>query len=169
MDIVHVVLRLIHIIAAVVWFGAGVATLFYVVPAVSAAGDSGLRFMKALLTRTPYAKTFPITAGLTMLAGILLYAVSDSASYFSTLGNAALGTGALAGILAGIHGGMKTGRTTRELGEGLVQYVQDGTGAVPAEGISTLRERADRLASDARVSFILMVIALLGMSIARYL
>lgn len=169
MDIVHVVLRLIHIIAAFIWFGAGAATLFYVVPAVSAAGDSGLRFMKTLLIRTPYARTFPAAAGVTMLAGILLYVVSDSASYFSTIGNAALGTGALAGILAGIHGGARTGRATRELGEALNQHVSDGVAAIPAGGVATLRERADRLAADARVSFILMVIALLGMSIARYL
>jgi hypothetical protein len=169
MDIVLVLLRLIHIVAAFIWFGAGAATLFYIAPAVSAAGESGLRYMKALLTRTPYPKTFPIAAGVTMLAGILLYLIGNSASHFSTTGNIVLGIGAVAGILAGIHGGAKTGRTTRELGEALVQYVPEGSGSIPADGMAVLRERAQKLASDSRVSFILMVIALLGMATARYL
>lgn len=169
MNFVLVVLRLIHIVAAFVWFGVGAATLFYVAPAVAVAGESGLRYMKALITRTPYARTFPIAAGVTMLAGILLYLVPDIGSRFSTTGNIVLGIGALAGILAGIHGGAKTGRATRELGEALVQYVPDGNGSIPADGLTVLRERAQTLASDSRVSFVLMAIALLGMALARYL
>jgi hypothetical protein len=168
MDIILVLLRLIHIVAAFVWIGMGITTAFFIAPAAAAAGESGLRYMKSLLTRTSYAKTFPAVSGITMLAGILLYLLG-SMSYFSQTGNIVLGIGALAGILAGIHGGVKTGRATRNLGEALVQYIPDGTNAVTADGLAVLRERAQKVASDSRVSLILMIIALLGMASARYL
>lgn len=168
MDILLIVLRLIHIVSAVAWVGLGVATTFYVAPAAAAAGESGLRFLKSLLTRTSYARMFPAAAGVTMLAGILLY-VTGSMSYFSTTGNIVLGIGAIAGIAAGVHGGAVTGRATRELGEALGQHVPDGEQPIAAEGLSVLRERAQQLASHSRVSVALMVIALIGMASARYL
>lgn len=168
MDILLVVLRLIHIVSAVAWVGLGVATTFFIAPAAAAAGESGLRFMKSLLTRTSFPRIFPMVAGIAMLAGILLYVVG-SANHFSTTGNIVLGIGALAGIAAGIHGGAVTGRATRALGEALVQHVPDGDQAVGADGLAVLRERAQQLGADSRVSMILMVVALLGMASARYL
>lgn len=169
MDILLILLRLIHIVSAFAWVGLGAATVFYIVPAATTAGESGLRFMKNLLTRTAYPRAFPMFAGLTMLAGILLYFVADSASHFSRTGNMVLGIGALAGILAGIHGGAVTGRATKALGEGLAQHVPDGAQSIPADAQSTLADLSAKLLSHSRVSFILMVIALLGMGLARYL
>jgi hypothetical protein len=168
MDILLIVLRLIHIVAAVAWVGVGVATTFYVAPAAAAAGESGLRFLKSLLTRTSYPRLFPTASGLTMFAGILLY-ITGSMNHFSTTGNIVLGIGAIAGILAGVHGGAVTGRATRELGEALGQYVTDGEQPIAADGLALLRERAQNLASHSRISIILMIVALIGMASARYL
>ena len=168
MDILLIVLRLIHIVAAVAWVGIGVTTVLYISPAAATAGESGLRFMKTLLTRTSYARIFPAAAGITMLVGILLY-ITGSANHFSTAGNIVLGIGALAGIAAGIHGGAVTGRATRELGMALGQYVTDGEQPIAADGLTVLRERAFALASHSRISLILMIVALIGMGTARYL
>jgi hypothetical protein len=169
MDILLVLLRLLHIVSAFLWVGLGVATAFYVAPAAATAGESGLRFMKNLLTKTAYPRAFPMFAGLTMLAGILLYLVADSASHFSRTGNMVLGIGALAGILAGIHGGAVTGRATKALGEALVQHVPDGAQAIPASAVATLNDLSAKLQSHTRVSLILMIVALVGMGSARYL
>jgi hypothetical protein len=169
MDIVLVLLRLLHIVSGVAWVGLGVVTVFYIVPASVTAGESGLRFMKTLLTRTPYPRAFGMVAGLTMLAGILLYLVGNSASHFSQTGNMVLGIGALAGIAAGIHGGSATGRATSALGEALVKHVPDGAQAIPAEALATLNELSAKLQSHSRVSMALMIIALIGMGSARYL
>ena len=169
MDILLVLLRLLHIVSGVAWFGLGAVTVFYIVPAATTAGESGLRFMKTLLTRTPYPRAFPMFAGLTMLAGILLYLVADSASHFSRTGNMVLGIGALAGIIAGIHGGAVTGRATKALGEALAQHVPDGAQSIPADALATLNDLSAKLLSHSRLSFILMVIALIGMGSARYL
>lgn len=168
MDIIFGALRLIHIVSSVVWVGLGLTTTFYIVPAAAGAGDSGLRFLKSLMTRTPYPKTFAIVAGLTTLAGIIMYALGAH-THFTTLGNIVLGIGALSGIAATIHGGSVTGRATRALGEALVQHVPDGEQPISADGLSALRERAQELGSHSRVSFILMIVALVGMASARYL
>jgi hypothetical protein len=169
MDIVLVLLRLIHIVASVAWIGLGGVMALYIGPAVGRAGESGLRFLKTLLTKTSYAKVFPAASGLTVLAGILLYLVGNAASHFTTTGNVVLGIGALAGLLAIIHGGAITGRATSALGAALVQYVPDGNQPIAAEGLAVLRERASKVATHANLSFILTIIALIGMGSARYL
>src|SRR5262245_21455783 len=118
MDILLVVLRFVHIVAAFLWVGLGVTMTFYIVPAASAAGDGGLRFLKRILTNSSYAMAFAGAGGVTVLAGILLY-VTGSTNHFSNAGRIALGIGAIAGILAGVHSGRVTGRATRGLSEAL--------------------------------------------------
>jgi hypothetical protein len=168
MDIVLVLLRLLHLVSAFVWFGLSAALALYIAPAALAAGENGMRFLKSLLVQTAVARVFPIASGLTMLAGILLYIVGNSASHFSSTGNIVLGIGALAGIVAGIHGGAVTGRSTQTLGAALAQRVPEG-GAIPADALPSLRQMTEKLTSDARLSFVLMAIALIGMGSARYL
>jgi uncharacterized membrane protein len=169
MDIILVLLRLLHIVAAFLWVGLGVAVTFYIAPAALSAGESGLRFLKTLFTRTSFGSIFAIASGLTMLAGILLYIVGNAVAHFTQTGNMVLGIGAAAGILATIHGGAVTGRATRALGEALAQHVPDDGGSISPEGLATLRERAMKMGSHSRISFYLMVVALIGMASARYL
>ena len=160
MDIVLVLLRLLHILSAFVWVGLGVALTFYVAPAAVAAGDSGFRFLKSLFLNTAFARIIPITSGLTTLAGILLYLVGNAASHFSQTGNMVLGIGAAAGLIATIHGGALTGRATTALGAALAK---DGT------PLAQLNDLAAKLLSHARISLVLMIIALVCMGSARYL
>lgn len=169
MDIVLVGLRLLHIIAAFVWFGLGATMTIYIAPAATAAGDSGWRYLKALLSRTSFPTAIGAAAGLTTLAGILLYIVGDAVDHFSSTGNAVLGIGAAAGILATLHGGMATGRATTAMGEALVKHVPDDNQPITAEAVQTLRELGMKVGTHSRISFALMVVALIGMSTARYL
>src|SRR5688572_9291493 len=104
-NILIIVLRLIHIVAAVSWFGMALVTFAFLIPAERLAGESGLRFMKAFYTGTPMSRAFPIVAGSATLAGILLYALGSPNGGFSSTGQMILGIGAVAGILAAGHGG----------------------------------------------------------------
>jgi hypothetical protein len=169
MDILLVVLRLLHILAAFLWIGLSVTLVLFVAPAAAKAGASGLRFMKSLLTNTSLSTAIAAASGLTVLAGILLYLVGNSASHFSTAGNIVLGIGAVLGILASLHGGMATGRASSSMGEALVQYVPDGDQPIPPEGLAILGERAAKLAVHTRISLVLMIVALVCMGSARYL
>jgi hypothetical protein len=169
MDIVLILLRLLHIVAAFAWVGIGITTALYIAPAAAAAGDSGLRFMKALFTRTSLPMIFPAASGLTTLAGILLYLTGNPMRIFTQTGNIVLGIGALAGLLATIHGGAVTGRSTRALVQALTQHVPDGNQPIAADGLAVLRERGTELGTHSRLSLVLMIIALIGMASARYL
>ncbi len=119
MDVVLVLLRLIHIVAAFVWFGVGFTQTFIISPAVAASGVVGMRFALTMNESRLAQMIFPAAAGITMLAGILLYIVGNATSHFSQTGNMVLGIGAVFGIIAGIHGGMFTGRASAALGEAI--------------------------------------------------
>jgi hypothetical protein len=167
MDIVIVLLRLLHIVAAFAWVGLGGTFAFFIAPTVAIAGDNGLRFLKTLLTKTPMARLIAPAAGLTMLAGLIMYAMGYP--HFTGLGNAVLGIGALFGIVAGVHGGAVTGRATTALAKVLEDTVSDKNEPIPADRMSEINVLLTKLISDARISFVLIVIALLGMGSARYL
>jgi hypothetical protein len=147
--------------------GVAFTQVFLLAPSLAAAGESGLRFVKVMNAQPISRMLFPVSAGLTMLAGILLYLIGNASSHFSQTGNIVLGIGAIAGLAAGIHGGAITGRSAAALGEAVNQYVTDQ--GIAAEGLQIIRQRAADLASHTRLSFILMVIALVGMGAARYL
>jgi hypothetical protein len=162
------ILRFLHIMFAVAWFGLGLASAYFIGPAVAKAGASGLRFMKAMFTATPYARVFPIVSVGTVLAGILLYATRPSAR-FSTLGFAVLSIGAILGLLAAGHGGAVTGKKTRELGQVLVSEVPDGDGPIPAEAMAKIGPLAGEVGKHGRISFYIIAASLVFMALARYL
>jgi hypothetical protein len=167
MDLLIALLRLLHIVMAFAWFGLGLVMTMFIIPSVLSSGESGQRFMKSLFLGTSVAKLFPIVSGTTTLAGILLY-LTGSMSRFTTLGGIVLGIGALAGLAATIHGGAVTGKKTAAYAQALAQNVPDN-GSLSADRLGALRNQATELAADSRISFILMVVALIGMGSARYL
>ncbi|MCI0711339.1 MAG: hypothetical protein L0154_14390 [Chloroflexi bacterium] len=169
MDYTLILLRLLHIAAAFVWVGVGASIAFFILPSVAASGENGMRYLKTLLGHAAFARIFPLSGSLTVLAGILLYVVSDARVHFSDNGNMVLGLGALAGIVAGIHGGAFTGRTMRTLGATLVEKIPDSGQAVREDELVVMRELAAKAISQSRISTVLTVIALLGMASARYL
>ena len=98
MNLLFALLRLLHIVSAVMWVGLAAAMALYVFPGAAAAGESGFRYMKALYTKTSMAMAFPIVSGVTVLAGIILYIMGGG--NFTTTGKIILGIGALAGLAA---------------------------------------------------------------------
>ena len=165
-NIIFVLLRLLHIVSAVSWIAIGATLTLFVAPAAVKVGESGYRYLKTLLTRTPYAKLVAPAAGITTLAGILLYL--DGGGRFGPLGSAVLGIGAVFGLIATIHGGAIVGRTTTALGK-VLETVPDGAQPIPAAILTQLNELATKLLGEARISLILMIVALVCMGSARYL
>lgn len=169
MDILLVSLRLIHIVAGVVWFGLGAAQVFVLVPATRSTGLSGYRFLKGVFNTTPLATAFGITALLATLAGLALYIFANSASHFSGLGNAVLGVGAIAGLGAFGHGAMATGRYTGEFAKTLNEQLPDDDKPLADSALAAIQTSFDKLATHSRISFWMMLVALLCMGLARYL
>ena len=167
MSYVIALLRLIHIVSAVMWVGLGAAMALYVAPAVANAGEIGVRYMKSLFTSTRIATAFPIVSGIAMLAGIILYITGDVGNNFSNTGQIVLGIGALFGIAAGVHGGAVAARSSRAFTESVSKYADNQP--IPADALASLREQALAVGNHARVSFALMMVALICMGVARYL
>jgi len=168
MNILLVLLRLLHIVSAVGWIALSASLTLYVVPSAVAASESGYRYLKGLFTRTAYTRAVAPVAGIATLAGILLYLVGGASSHFSQTGNIVLGIGALAGLAASIHGGAVVGRTTKVLEKALAGLPDSG-GAIAVATLTELNGLAVKLLGEARISLILMIVALVCMGSARYL
>jgi uncharacterized membrane protein len=73
------ILRLVHILSAIVWLGSGVFTAIFLIPALS--GSPGVMGqVVAGLQRRKYFVAFPIVATLTILSGARLLYI-DSAGF----------------------------------------------------------------------------------------
>jgi hypothetical protein len=168
MTLVIAFLRLFHIGAAFAWFGLGMVLVRFIMPAALDAGESGLRYLKSLYSKTIIARGFSGAAGLTVIAGILLYLTGDVSNSFSNTGRIVLGIGALVGLLAAGHGIMALGRAMQRFTDSLTKYVAENQ-PIAADGLTILHEQAMKIAVNGRISLVLMSIALIGMGIARYL
>ena len=73
MDWWLIVLRVVHVVAAMLWFGAAIVSSLYLQPTAAALGEPGQRFFDYLFNRRRYGVLFPIVALLTVLAGGALY------------------------------------------------------------------------------------------------
>lgn len=162
-----VLLRLIHIVGAFVWVGMALTMYFFVSPAVRKAGPAGSGFMRALVGATSYSTVIAAASGITVAAGILLYLVTGSFARFSQTGNLVLGIGAVAGLIAFVHGSIFLGGITRRMKAIMLALPADGP--PPAEQAGQLQALGAQLAMHMPYSMALMAVAVLGMGLARYL
>lgn len=167
MDILMTVLRLTHIVAAVVWVGLGVTLFFFVGPAMRKAGPAGLSVSRQLFTGTRLSPVFAVSATLTFLAGLLMYLVGNSMAHFDQFGNIVLGIGAIFGTLAFLHGAFVTGKSSSALSKLLSSLPTDGPPS--PDQASALQAMSAKMVGEQRVSAILTLVALVCMAGARYL
>lgn len=166
MDIIIIILRILHIFSAVAWVGATWMVVFFVEPTVRALGPEGGKFMTYMATTRRYPVYISAAAGITLLAGIILFGVSVWAPVWYTPRGLTFLIGGLIGIVGGVVGGMTggvTGRLTRLGGE----IAKQGKPPSPEQG-AEMRSLQERLRTYARVTAILTSIALLAMAVARY-
>lgn len=169
MDLYMVILRLLHIPAGIVWVGFSLFMMSFAMPAALSMEDRGGRFVRALYNTTPLLRVFPITALVTTVAGVLLYLrVSDNfnANWLTSGAGIVLTIGSLAGLAAFFHG-IGIGRRSEAQKELLNTIAGQPDGPTPAQG-AQLAEIGQKQARATMISVVLMVIAVVGMSTARY-
>lgn len=154
------VLRLLHIVAGLIWVGAAIMMSFYIEPASERSGGDGARFLRAFYVNTNYSRMIPVAAVITTLAGLLLYGMM---SYHETM-NSAMGMsitlGALFGLLAFGHGYFALWRSAGQYGD----LVKSGAG-----NEATLQALEEKLRRNGRISMWLAVVSLILMAGARYI
>lgn len=102
MDAELLMLRIIHVVGAVVWAGTALFVGFLLIPALGMAGPAGAPVMGALVKRRMFV-IVPTVAGITMLAGLRLLWLDSggySAAYFATRTGMTYATGAVVSLAA---------------------------------------------------------------------
>ncbi|MDE2821398.1 MAG: hypothetical protein OXI40_16830 [Chloroflexota bacterium] len=154
------VLRLLHIVAGMIWVGAAIMMSFYVEPASERSGGAGARFLRDLYGKSNYARMIPVAAIITTLAGLLLYGMM---SYHETM-NSAMGMsitlGALFGLLAFGHGFFALWRSAGQYSD----LAKSGDGDEAA-----LQALEDKLRRNGRIGMWLALVSLVLMAGARYI
>ncbi|MBI4673054.1 MAG: hypothetical protein HY741_15475 [Chloroflexi bacterium] len=167
MDILFLLLRVIHIFASVFWVGSAWLLTFFLGPAAQALGPDGGKFMGLLTTRYRLPIYISIAAGLTVLAGLIMYFIWYGIAALGTPDGLTFAIGGVIGLVAaGIGGGLvgPTSLKIARLGEEMAR-----AGKPPAPGqIAEMNALQKRLSTASLWSAIFVSLSLLLMAIARY-
>jgi len=171
MDWWLIVLRVVHIGSAMIWFGGAIIGGFFLNPTAQALGKAAQPFMDHLMKRRRMGIFFPIVAVLTILSGAALY-WRDSAglqsAWITSPPGLAFTIGGLAAVVAFVGGLVLVGPSVAE--QTAVQNELAGSDGVPTEAQRQRLERASRRMQLAgRIDLPLLLLAGLTMAVARYL
>jgi hypothetical protein len=164
------VIRVLHILLAATWFGAAVAMIFFVVPAIKEAKGAGGAVMAGVMRRK-YPMIMQSIAGLTVLSGFYLYyrfTGGFDPTLSGSMGGRVFGTGGIAGILALLIGAIVVGRTMGKIGETMAKAstLPDGPDkAALVASVAPLQARAEMFG---KLVIVLMIVAIVAMSIGHY-
>ncbi|HEX2066051.1 MAG TPA: hypothetical protein VHI93_04480 [Candidatus Thermoplasmatota archaeon] len=163
MDILVVLLRFVHIAAAVAWAGSAFFVLSILDPmgARIGAGESG-RLARHLVLRSRFALFFPAVAITTVVAGLVLYGYVGGHRLYSMSSASGLvfHAGVLFGILAVAWGGAMEGRTLGQVRR-LAERMEGAPTAAQEQELTALQRR---LTAHNRVSGVLLLAALFCMA-----
>ncbi|HUE98265.1 MAG TPA: hypothetical protein VMN99_03360 [Anaerolineales bacterium] len=160
-------LRIIHIVAGVFWVGGTLIMTYFVGPTIGATGESGQKFVGHLMNNLKFSNRMSAAAGLTILAGFILYWIDSQGFTSAWMGSGAgRGFGIGAGFaLIGFVFGIMIGRTTKAMAK-LGAQMQ---GNPSAEQISQMQSIQKQQATYSTLSASALILATIFMSIARYL
>jgi uncharacterized membrane protein len=171
-DTFMVLLRIVHIGTGVVWVGSLFVVVFFVQPSAATLGPAGMPFMSELRRRRFVDVVF-IDAVFTVIAGAFLYwhdwhLYPSFSDWTSTTFEKALTVGALLAISGLAVAGSVTRPTIRRLVKLGTQVAESG-GPPSPETAARIGGLQHRLVVAERVSFALVLLAVVAMSLARYL
>ena len=169
--ILMLVLRLVHILAGIFWVGATLVLAGFLLPAVRATGQEGGRFIQQVMERRRLQVYLSAAAGLTILAGLVMYwrlASTTHGAWARSHAGMAFGLGGLLAIIAAAIGGAIPARAGRRLGE-IGQSLQAAGSPPSAEQSAEIAALQRRIARTLAVVATLLVISAALMATARYL
>lgn len=165
------VLRLLHIIAGVFWAGASFAIVGFVQPAVKATAPAGGRVMQQMVKQGRLSTALAISALVTAGSGILLYERVSGGfrpGWIVSGPGVALTIGGLAGLVAAAIGGGIIAPTSVRIAD-LGEAMQPGGEPPDPATVAEMQALQQRMTTWGRVAAGLLIVALIGMSLADYL
>lgn len=162
-------LRLIHIVAGVVWVGSAVFAALFVFPTARALGPDGRRVIERLQRRMGPA--LGIAMLLTVIPGFMMYSrlsAGFNRAWVSSRPGLALGAGAVATLLAVVIGIATNAPASARIARLRQGLEQQGSAATPAQAteLAALQTRIER---GTQVAAALLLVAAGAMAVARYL
>ena len=162
-------LRLLHILAGLLWVGAMVTMVGFVTPAVRASGPAAPKIMIDLMLRRKLRIWLTSAMALTVLSGILMMWRLDVVTHHAwiqTLSGKTFAFGAIAALIAGIAGGAIAGPANKRLAMIGASLGGSPPSAEQRTEMAALEKRAGT-AAMATVTFLLIATA--SMAVARYM
>lgn len=164
----YLILRVIHIIAAVCWVGGTFVSVGFILPTVKRAGPEGGRFMQLLVQRK-LPQYLVIAAWCAIVSGVLLYWFVSGGirlQWLTTLRGTLLTIGALSGIGAFLTGVLVSAPAAARLGV-IAGQVQAVGGPPTADQAGLMRSMQERLVRGSHIAAALMAVALVLMVVSR--
>ena len=152
--------RVLHILLAALWLGAGALLTLYVLPTLRWLGPAGQATLRSLEQRG-LSRFMAANGGLTILSGLWLYWTLTAGFDAHLVGSPTglvFGVGGVAGILAGIIGGAVIGRSIKRL-----DSLDEGSLAEGPEAVALHR----RIATGSRLALGLLLVAVVAMSLGH--
>ncbi len=172
MDPLLLVLRLVHVVAGVLWVGGAVFVFRHVEPTAKELGPRAEPFMTRLVEIQRIGIYFMILSGLTVVAGTWLFWIDSAGDPIGWITRdatgMAFGIGGLAAWIAFILGVVAVKPAVDEI-SAAGAAMRDAGGPPGPELVTRMEAAQARMATLGQVDFVLLAIAVVTMAIARYL
>ncbi len=162
-----VILRLVHVVSGAFWVGAAIVFYFFLGPTVGVTAEAGQKFAQHLIARTRFITVLVSAGGLTVLAGFLLYWIDSqgfTTGWMQSGAGISFAIGGIFGLIGLIFGSMVGSVNTKMVRTGM--QIQ---GKPTPEQLSQIQAFRKRLAVIAPINVYSLILALVFMSVARYL
>jgi uncharacterized membrane protein len=170
MDAYMVVLRIVHILAGVFWVGSALLIFFFLQPAAREVGPAAGPLMTHLSQKKRLPDITLAAAGLTILAGLLMY-WRDSGGFdpdwIGTAFGVAITVGSVSAIAA-VALGASVVRPSMKKAGAIAQAAAAAGGPTPEQG-AEIQALQQRVSAIGNIVTPLLVLAVIAMAAARYL
>lgn len=166
---VILILRILHIAGGIMWVGSATLYLFLLVPAARSAQSAGQKFLQTLGPK--FGAMMGMVTTITVLSGALLYA-RFAAGGLSFIWNTGIGlaftVGAVAALGSYAMGVGYFGRMQAKI-EKLGVEMESVQGAPNPAQVMEMNRLQSNLMKAYKFDFVLLIVAMLAMAVARYL
>jgi hypothetical protein len=171
MDPLFILLRLVHIIAGVLWAGGAALFFFFIEPTANELGPDSEKFMQRIIVQRRMPIYFLIVSVVTVLAGLVLYVIDWTrfgAAWFGSAFGVALTVGGLAALVAAVLGSVAIKPNVDRLAA--IGAEIKAAGGPPSEmQLAELQQVQHRLRQIGLIDLVLLAVAVVTMAAARYL
>ena len=167
MDWLTIGLRVVHVVAAVIWVGGAALIVFYVQPAAYKLGPVGGQFLEELFVRRKVSRYFAIAATLVVIAGVSLY-LKNYLSVATSVPALTFLVGGILGIIAWARGGTVLQKAFAE-SAAASEAIKSAGGPPGADLVARQQAAMARLKRIGQQDLVIVLTAGVLMSVARYL